>query len=333
MALWHEVIFKNNSRAFILMKNISYLFLALILAFVTACGVTPDIQPVPEDLTLPLADGKMDITFTDAALNVATPSVVAASGDAVNVSLVIKKTPESDKPRIMRVFVTDKPNYRGKGDLPLFEVKLKNKDEQTQTIEYTVSPASGKVYIHFDVYDNKEKVTRKTLIVNISADGQIASWPNVVLGGQINAAGSRVASATGDVYKVCDIDSNMKFIDVTYAVVGSPTSKPTFMSNPRRAGLGLGIVVPTTNVDCGGTSTGGGTATYFTAAPATVDFTAATDAIMGALMIPATSQDIAVEVGKVYAFQNARNKKGLLRVTAIEPGTGGKITFDIKVQK
>jgi hypothetical protein len=327
------VIFKNNLRAFILMKKISYLFLALILAFVTACSVTPEIQPVPEDLTLPVADGKMDITFTDAALNVATPSVVAATGDAVNVSLVIKKTPESDKPRIMRVFVTDKPNYRGKTDQPLFEIKLKNKDEQTQTIEYTVSPSSGKVYIHFDVYDNKDKVTRKTLIVNISADGQIASWPNIVLGAQSNAAGSRVASATGDVYKVCDIDSNMKFIDITYAAVGSPTVKPTFMSNPRRAGLGLGVVVPASNVDCGGSSTGGGTATYFVAAPTTVDFATATDAILGGLTISETSQDIAAEVGKVYAFVNTRKKKGLIRVTAIETGTAGKITFDVKVQK
>ncbi len=54
----------------------------------------------------------------------------------------------------MRVFVETTANYRPANATPLFEIKLKNKDEQTQTIEYTVSPTSGKVYIHFDVYDN-----------------------------------------------------------------------------------------------------------------------------------------------------------------------------------
>ena len=135
------------------MKKVSYLFLAMIVAFITSCGVTPDVQPVPEDLTLPLANGKLDIAFSDSTTN-KSGTVVAASGDDVNVSLIIKKTPTGEKPRIMRVFVTDKPNYRGKLDAALFEIKLKNIDEQTQTINYTVSPASGKVYVHFDVYDN-----------------------------------------------------------------------------------------------------------------------------------------------------------------------------------
>jgi len=313
------------------MKKLSYLFLAIIAMYITACGITPEIQAPLEDMTLPLADGRLDITFTDAKLNI-DPSVVAASGDNVNVSLVIKKTPTSEKPRIMRVFVSDKANFRTKTDRPLFEIKLKNRDEQTQTIDFTVSATTGKNYLHFDVYDNNEKVTRKTLVINISADGQIASWIGIVLGAQTNDLGSRVASATGDVYAVCDLDSNIRYVDITYAA-DRVTAKPTFFSNPERGRVGFATTVPTNNVVCGGTSTGGGTATYFVLAPNTVDFATVTDAQLGALNIAATAQSIAVETGKIYAFLNGRNKKGLIKVNSIVGVADGTINFDIKVQK
>lgn len=313
------------------MKKISYLFLAIIAMYITACGITPEVQPVPENLTLPAADGKLDITFTDAKLNT-DASVVAASGDNVNVSLVIKKTPTGEKPRIMRVFVSDKANYRGKTDQSLFEIKLKNRDEQTQTIDFTVSATTGKTYLHFDVYDNSEKVTRKTLVINISAEGQVASWVGIVLGAQNNALGSRVASATGDVYAVCDLDSNIRYVDITYAA-DRVTAKPTFFSNPERGKVGYATTVPTTNTICGGTSTGGGTATYFALAPNALDFATVTDAQLGTLNVPTTAQSIVAETGKIYAFMNGRNKKGLIRVTSIAGVAEGTITFDIKVQK
>lgn len=325
------------------MKKISYLLLAFVVAFITSCAVTPDVQPTTVDNTLPVANGGLDISFTDATIN-STNSVVAASGDNVNVSLLIKKTALGGKPRIMRVYVSDQANYRATGATPLFEIKLKNKDEQTQTIDYTVSPSSGKVYIHFDVYDNTStsddvtksgiNVTRKTLVVNVSADGQVASWPSILLGGQLNSEPSRVSSATGDRYKVCDIDSNMKYIDVTYAVVGT-TAKPTLMSNPtRNATFQLLNAVPTSNTECGGSATGGGSATYFVAA-SSADFTNATDATLAALTVTSSApQYITVTSGGIYAFLNGRGKKGLIKVTSIpNTTTSGTITFDIKVQK
>jgi hypothetical protein len=314
------------------MKKLSYLFLAIIALYITACGVVPEIQAPLEDLTLPVADGKLDIAFTDAKLNT-DASVVAASGDNVNVSLTIKKTPTGEKPSIMRVFVSDKANYRAKGALPLFEIKLKNRDEQTQTIDFGVSATSGKTYLHFDVYDNSGKVTRKTLIINISQDAQLASWTNITLGAQTNTLGSRLSSATGDIYTVCDLDSNIKYVDLTYAAFGSPTIKATLLSNPERQKLGFSTTVPTSNTVCGGSSTAGGTPTYFTIAPSTVDFATVTDAILNGLTISETSQNIVVEAGKVYAFVNGRKKKGLVKITALDEGIAGKITFDIKVQK
>lgn len=316
------------------MKKISYLFLAIIVALMTSCGVVPDVQPVPEDLSLPVADGTLDVAFTDSLTN-KTGTVTAASGDNVNVSVIIKKTATAGKPKIMRVFIATQANYRGKTDQPLFEIDLKNRAEQTQTIDYTVSPTTGKVYIHCDVYDNNNKVTRKTLIVNVSSEAQIASWQNVTLGAQSNAAASRFASATGDLYKVCDLDSNkinIGYVDITYAA-DKITAKPIFLSNPRRAVLNFSTTIPSSNTVCGGGSTAGGTSTYFVAAPSTVDFATANDAVLGALAIPTTAEDIIAEVGKTYAFLNGRNKKGLIKVSAIVPGADGKITFDIKVQK
>jgi hypothetical protein len=313
------------------MKKLSYLFLALIIGFMTSCGVTPEVQPVTEDFSLPAADGTLDLSFTDAKLNVTNPTVNAANGDNVNVSLLIKKTPTSDKPRVIRVFVADLPNYR-KSTQPLFEIKLKNIDEQTQTVDFTVSKNSGEYYLHFDVYDNKEKVTRKTLKINVTADGQIATWTGITLGAQSNALGSRVASATGDVYAVCDLDSNIRYVDITYAA-DRVTAKPSFFSNPERGRVGFSTTVPASNTACGGTSTGGGTATYFVLAPTTVDFATVTDAQLGALTIPTTAQSIVAETGKIYAFLNGRQKKGLIKVNSITGAADGTINFDIKVQK
>ena len=313
------------------MKKISYLFLAIIAMYITACGITPEIQAPLEDLTLPVADGTLDVAFTDSLTN-KTGTVTAASGDNVNVSVIIKKTATAGKPKIMRVFIATQPNFRGKTDAPLFEIDLKNRAEQTQTIDYTVSPTTGKVYIHCDVYDNNNKVTRKTLIVNVSAEAQIASWKAVVLGAQNNAAASRFASATGDLYKVCDLDSNIRYVDITYAA-DRVTAKPSFFSNPERGKVGYATTVPASNAVCGGTSTGGGTATYFVLAPNTIDFTTVTDAQLGALTIPATAQSIVAETGKIYAFLNSRSKKGLIKVNSIVGAADGTITFDIKVQK
>ena len=321
------------------MKKLSNLFLALLVALVSACGVTPDIQPTTVDNTLPAATGGLDVTFTDPTIN-ATSSVVAANGDNVNVSLLIKKTASGGKPRILRVFVETTANYRPANATPLFEIKLKNKDEQTQTVEYTVSPTSGKVYIHFDVYDNTStdanstsaNVTRRTLVVNVSSQAQIASWPSITLGAQSNVAGSRVTSATGDIYKVCDLDSNMKYVDITYASVGSPV-KSTLMSNPARsASFSLSTVATAT--DCSGSYTGGGSATYFAVAPTAVDFATADDLTLGALSISNTApQFIAIEAGKVYAFLNGRGKKGLIKVNSVVAGVAGTVSLDIKVQK
>ncbi len=318
------------------MRKITLLFLTVMGLFIYACNSVPDaVTPVNNEL--PAATGKLDISFSDPALN-ANPTVTAASGDNVTVTLVIKKTPDGGKPKVARVYVATQENYRGATDQPLFEVKLKNVDEQTQTFEYTVSASTGVNYIHFDVQDNSGTISRKTLKISIGAEEQIASWNNTELGAQSNDLGSRFASSTGVVYKVCDIDSNIKFVDITYAS-NRTTDVPQFLSNPERTTQGYSTVVPTSNTSCAGISTAGGNATYFQEAPVGIDFDGATNATLEALSITSTSQSIAIASGKVYMYKKGsgtQTKKGLIRVTNITKNTtfsAGTVTFDVKIQK
>ncbi|MFD1816781.1 hypothetical protein SAMN04515674_110150 [Pseudarcicella hirudinis] len=309
------------------MKKVILSLLTIIFVYFTGC-VGPAPEPVAPTNELPEADGKLVIEFTDPNLNV-TPSITAATGDNVTISLNIKKSPDGGKPRYLEVYVADEPNKRG---TRVFDaIKLKNIDDQTKTIEYTISASTGKNYMYFEVLDNNDKRTRKQITVNIASNAQIASWSGIALGAQTNSLGSRLSSSTGDVYRVCDLDSNIRYVDITYAAIGSPVTKPTILSNPRRAVDGLSTTI--TDSNCAGSSSGGGSATYFVAAPANTDFTGATDASLAALTVSSSNpQEVIVEAGKVYAFLNGRGKKGLIRINSIDSGVSGKVVFDVKVQ-
>jgi hypothetical protein len=54
----------------------------------------------------------------------------------------------------------------------------------------------------------------------------------------------------------CDLDSNINFVDITYAAIGSPPSiRPTFASNPRRVRQAYPLRrVIEHNIAAGGTS-------------------------------------------------------------------------------
>lgn len=330
------------------MKHSILAFFAVSIFALAGCqGITPEVV-IPAVDPLPAVDGKLVIEFTDAKIE-ANPTITISPDDAVAVSLNIKKSPDGGKPRKLVVYIADQPNVRG--TLFLDNIKLKNIDEQTQSIEYSLPPSvtSGQRIFYFEVVDNNEKRTRKTLIVNISTTPQTSIWSNITLGAQSNATASRFASATGDLYKVCDLDSNINFVDITYAAIGSPSAKPTLLSNPRRGALALSTTVPTTNTDCAGSSTGGGSTTYFGTAPTTFDFATVTDDILKGLTIATTAQDIVIEQGKIYTFLSIRNgkdgksisRKGVIKINTIVNTSsasgvafaGGTVNFDVKVQK
>jgi hypothetical protein len=138
---------------------------------------------------------------------------------------------------------------------------------------------------------------------------------------------------------VCDIDSNIKFVDITYAS-SRTADKPQFLSNPERVNQGYSTTVPASNANCAGSSTAGGNPTYFQEAPFGIDFDAADNTTLQALNITSVSQAILIEEGKLYMYRKgdgAKMKKGLIRVKSITKVanlyTQGKVVFDVKIQK
>jgi hypothetical protein len=247
----------------------------------------------------------------------------------------------------LAVYITDSPETRG--ILLLDNIKLKDIDEQTKSLELSLPSAGTNVYriFYIDITDNKGKISRKILNIIPTAAEQIISWANVNLGVQASNTGSRFSSTTGDVYTICDLDSNLNFVDITYATIGSPSIKPTFLSNPRRGALGLGITV--SDKVCANVSVVGGTPTFYAPINVPIEFGTVNDLFLKGLAVPTTTQDLVIEAGKIYMFQNTRVtkdgktvvRKGVIKINTISnftsPTVGtlasGLVNFDVKVQR
>jgi hypothetical protein len=321
------------------MKRISsYLFTLLAfagLSLFTSCGDDTEVDPTE---TLPQPDGTVLIEFRNYPGN--DPSVNAAAGDLIVVSVKMTKAANGTRPQKLRIYETDVLNTRGtqvkvegQGNNE-GTIDLRNVDEQTKTIDYTIpATASGTKYLYFEVDESGDKFSRKVLRINISGSGSIDSFTNITLGAQNNAAPSRMSSATGYVYLACEVEENINYIDITYASTAAATNY--LSSNPARFQAPIGLTVTTR--DCGdeGTiNTNGGNATYFVAAPAGTNFATADNATLEALTVTTSNpQYIAVQNGSIYAFRNSEGKKGLIKVNSLAGGPSGTINIDVKVQR
>jgi hypothetical protein len=323
------------------MKRISsYLFALMAFAslnFLTGCGEDPEPPTTP----LPEPDGTVKIEFTN--FPGADPSVNVATDDIVTVSIRMIKDDNGTRPQKLRIYETATLGTRGTqvkiegmGDNS-GTIDLRNVDDQTKTVDYKVPmSASNPTYLYFEVDESNDKFSRKVLKLNVGS-GSIASWTSKELGAQTNTKGSRIASTTGDIYTVCDVPENIKYIDITYASL--TIGGATLLSNPQRATEGLATT--TSNSPCPnptGTgsnvnvSTAGGRATYF--ASSTANFDTADETILNGLAITASApQKISVSNGGTYAFLNSDGKKGLVKVTSLTNGTSGSIVLSIKVQR
>ncbi|MDZ7900429.1 MAG: hypothetical protein U5N85_20680 [Arcicella sp.] len=323
------------------MKN--YFILTILSIFIFSCaGPTPE----PGDEPLNLAEGKLIIKFTDPKLE-AKNTTSAAKNEILALSFNIKKAVDGSLPVKLSAYITD--NSEKKGILLLDNIRLKNKDEQTQSLEVILPEAGITItrVFYIEITDSKDKITRKALEITPSGTKQISAWSNVTLGVQGSGVSSRFSSTTGDLYTACDLDSNINFVDITYATIGSPSIKPTILSNPRRAALGLGNVASDKN--CASVVATGGTTTYFAPLNSILDFTNVNDFVLSNLVISGTAQEIAVEVGKFYVFQHSRTtkdgktvvRKGVLEVNSLNPTytssgatlTWGLINIDVKMQR
>lgn len=323
------------------MKNI--FALAIIHLLIFSCK-GPSPEPTAEQIRLP--DGKLEIKFTDVRLET-NATMVLSNNDVLAVSFNIKKSLDGNRPVKMAVYITENPEM--KGVLLWDNILLKDVDEQTKSLEISLPAVGTNIFriFYVDILDNKGKSSRKILNLTPTGIDQITAWNNVNLGIQGGNFNSRFSSATGDVYAICDLDSNINFVDITYAVIGSPTLKPTFSSNPQRPALGL----PSTASDkiCNNVNTSGGTTTFFAPINVPIEFGTVDDLFLKGLSIPNINQDLAIEAGKIYMFQNSRTTKngksvvrnGVIKINSIsnpitatgQTITSGVVNFDVKVQR
>jgi hypothetical protein len=306
------------------MRKISYYFFAMLafvnLSLLTGCGEDPE----PPTATLPEPDGTVIITFRNFPGN--DPSVTAAPNDVVAVSVLMEKSANGTRPQKLRIYETNVLNTRGtqvkvegQGNNE-GTIDLRNVDEQTKTVDYTVpATATGTIYLYFEVDESNGKFSRKVLRINVTNAGTMATYTNITLGAQNNAAPSRMSSATGYVYLACEVEQNIQFIDLTYSSTGTSTNY--LSSNPARFQAPISLQVNTRDCGAEGTiRTDGGLATYFAAATA-ADFNNATDASLDALNVSNTSpQHIVVTQGGFYAFRTSKGKKGVVKVNTLTAG-------------
>lgn len=319
------------------MKKISsYLFALLMLvsfSFLTSCGNEPDPLPTEE---LPEANGTVKISFRN--IPGTEPSINAAPGDLLVVSVLMEKSPDGARPQKLRIYETTTLNTRGtqvkvEGGNTAGTIDLRNVDSQTKTIEYTVpSNANGKIYLYFEVDESQDKFSRKVLTINVGNTAGVDAFTNITLGAQNNAAASRMSSATGYVYAACEVEANINYIDITYASTGITTNY--LSSNPARFQAPINLTVKTRDCGAEGTiATDGGTPTYFAVATA-ADFDNATDASLTAINFPTSApQYIIVQGGLYYAFKNSKGKVGVIKVNSLTGGATGTINIDVKVQR
>lgn len=319
-----------------------YVILTVLSIIIFSCaGPTPE----PGDEPLNMADGKLFIKFTDPKLE-AKNNVTIAKDEILAVSINIKKAIDGSLPLKMSAYITD--NAEKKGILMLDNIRLKNTDDQTQSLEVVLPEVGITVsrIFYIEITDSKGKITRKAMSIMPFGTKQISAWSNITLGVQGSGFPSRFSSTTGDLYTACDLDSNINFVDITYATIGSPSIKPTILSNPRRAALGLGNIASDKN--CANVMVAGGTTTYFAPLASIIDFTNVNDFVLANLVVATTTQEIAVEAGKFYVFQHTRTtrdgktvvRKGVLKVNSLNPTytssgatlSWGLMNMDIKMQ-
>jgi hypothetical protein len=154
------------------MRNIFSLISIYIFLSLLACkGPTPE----PGDDPLLVADSKLLVRFTDAKLE-SKPELTISNDEILSISFNIRKGADGAKPVKMAVYITGNPDKVG--TLLLDNIKLKNVDEQTRSLELSLPSVGTNIsrVFYVSITDDKGKVIRKALNVLSSINKQIVSW-------------------------------------------------------------------------------------------------------------------------------------------------------------
>jgi hypothetical protein len=325
------------------MKKIAYFLsigaLASMIVF-SGCKKDEEVDTTAcENQSFPSNTGTATVAIKNYTNVVGNYTVVDASaGD--NLSFAVEITKGTNRPQKLRVYQTDCENKVGdKVTLPSqpgledsdTRIDLRNTDDaQLRQFLYTVPTGMSTIYLNIEIDESGDKYTYKRVKLNVSGSGIVDSWSNITLGAQTHAAASRMSSGTGQTYAACNAAANMEYIDIIYSwnTSGYLSSNPASFSAP----IGRSVSNPSCGDD-GSLPTNGGTITYFEVYSGG-DFATITDAQLSALTVSTASQYVSfAAAGSVYKFENAKGKKGLIRVNSYTTDVDGSVNVDVKVQR
>ncbi len=205
-------------------------------------------------------------------------------------------------------------------------------NDATVTFELTFmsSPEAGLENIEFEAKDKDGQKDKISLQITTQATaGPIYSWTEKILGSYDDATGSSFASINGIVYTLAQAFANQSLIDwmywygaSTFATIGAPDDgNAALVFNEGANQL----------------------ANWTTKNATRFKKTTVTPAAFDAMTDDSDIVDIAtgadqtrigeMAVDQVIAFVTVTGKKGFIKVRAIETGSAGTMTIDVKVQQ
>ncbi len=200
----------------------------------------------------------------------------------------------------------------------------------TITYAYAI-PATGiavgsEISIEFAVSDNVADNSSSKSFTVVSGAGNIVRFTAVLMGAQASSTGSFLDANTGTVYTQADANTNQDLVDIVY-YYGSANAATLCAPNDETVNGGAGFLAL-----CETWTTKNATLFGASSVSAT-DFDAMTDdsGLVDTGLTDSKVTDLAVD--NLIAFETADGKKGLIKVSDLEPNSTGTITIDVLMQE
>lgn len=279
------------------MKKIAFLFIFALVGLLYSCGTTTD--PLPSPAT---------------SITISVPSSVpttAKVGDRITFSVGVTAPATLSKFEVR------------KGAMSIDNASTFTGITFTYNFAYTVTAQDAGQNLAFRFIAEDIKGNSKSVDVAIAVGTTVVVAPSNDVRLLSQNATATIGAAVGSFYVSADnritnsADADPAKVDITYGVL---SNNATLVSPDARAANNLGV----------GNKTGW-TRTTFAVSNLNFDTVTATDIANAAAP---TNVLQTVTVGGVYIFQNAANKRGIIRVKSLPTnGNGVDVVFDIKVIK
>ncbi|MBN1413639.1 MAG: hypothetical protein JW973_00955 [Bacteroidales bacterium] len=199
-------------------------------------------------------------------------------------------------------------------------------DDLNYTFRIEVSGVTEDISVKIEAIDKESQSSTKSIAVKVTASPALkAEFTAILMGAQSSTYGSCLDANTGTVYKISgdQAKNNATLIDILYYYGSTNQATLAAPNDPTVNGVSQDFDWTSTWSVQNATKFGTSSLDYSTVTPTQVN------AISGLSATKLTS----LSVGSVVEFQTADNKKGILKVTALETGASGTITLSVKVQE